>query len=100
MDKIIRVNLSEGKITTEPVPEKYRALGGRALTGQMLLDEVDPACEPLGLRNKLIFAPGLLGGSFLSSSSRLLFKISANSFTSSSEISLPWTIFCRTGFDF
>jgi aldehyde:ferredoxin oxidoreductase len=71
MDKIIRINLSEGKITTEPVPEKYRALGGRALTGQMLLDEVDPACEPLGLRNKLIFAPGLLGGSFLSSSSRL-----------------------------
>jgi aldehyde:ferredoxin oxidoreductase len=71
MDKIIRVNLSEGRITTEPVPEKYYALGGRALTGQMLLDEVDPACEPLGLRNKLIFAPGLLGGSFLSSSSRL-----------------------------
>jgi aldehyde:ferredoxin oxidoreductase len=71
MDKIMRVNLSEGKITTEPVPEKYRSLGGRALTGQMLLDEVDPACEPLGLRNKLIFAPGLLGGSFLSSSSRL-----------------------------
>ncbi|MBM4235982.1 MAG: aldehyde ferredoxin oxidoreductase [Firmicutes bacterium] len=71
MDKIIRVNLSEGTITTEPVPEKYRALGGRSLTGKIILDEVDPGCEPLGLRNKLVFAPGLLGGSFLSSSSRL-----------------------------
>jgi len=70
MDKIIRVNLSEGTITTEPVPEKYRALGGRSLTGKIILDEVDPGCEPLGLRNKLVFAPGLLGGSFLSSSSR------------------------------
>jgi aldehyde:ferredoxin oxidoreductase len=71
MDKLIRINLSEGAITTEPVPEKYRSLGGRALTGQVILDEVEPGCEPLGLRNKLIFAPGLLGGSFLSSSSRL-----------------------------
>ena len=71
MDKIIRVNLSEGAFTIEPVPERYRPLGGRALTGKIIFDEVDPGCEPLGLRNKLVFAPGLLGGSFLSSSSRL-----------------------------
>jgi len=71
MNKLLRVNLSEGANTTEPVPEEYLALGGRALTGRIILDEVDPCCEPLGLRNKLVFAPGLLGGSFLSSSSRL-----------------------------
>ena len=71
MDKIIRVDLSEERITAEPVPEKYHTLGGRALTSKILLDEVDPGCEPLGTRNKLVFAPGLLGGSFLSSSSRL-----------------------------
>ncbi len=71
MDKIIRVNLTAGTITSEPVAEKYRQLGGRALTSQILLDEVDPGCEPLGKRNKLVFAPGLLGGSFLSSSSRI-----------------------------
>ena len=71
MEKIIRLNLTTGTINTEKKSERYMKLGGRALTGQMLLDEVDPACEPLGLRNKLIFAPGLLGGSYLSSSSRL-----------------------------
>ncbi len=71
MDKIIRVNLSEETINQESAAEKYRLLGGRALTGQIISDEVDPGCEPLGVRNKLVFAPGLLGGSFLSSSSRI-----------------------------
>lgn len=71
MDKILRVNLTESTITSEPVAEKYEKLGGRALTAQILSDEVDPACEPLGRHNKLIFAPGLLGGSYLSSSSRI-----------------------------
>jgi aldehyde:ferredoxin oxidoreductase len=71
MDKIVRVDLSAGIITTEPVADKYKKLGGRALTAQILTDEVEPGCEPLGKRNKLVFAPGLLGGSFLSSSSRL-----------------------------
>jgi aldehyde:ferredoxin oxidoreductase len=45
MDKIIRVNLTAGTITSEPVAEKYRQLGGRALTSQILLDEVDPAAS-------------------------------------------------------
>ncbi len=71
MDKIIRLNLTDGTIIEEQVAEKYKKLGGRALTSQILNDEVDPACEPLGRHNKLIFAPGLLGGSYMSSSSRL-----------------------------
>ncbi len=71
MESIIRVNLTSNKITTEPVVDKYQKLGGRALTSQILYDEVDPTCEPLGSYNKLAFAPGLLGGSHLSSSSRL-----------------------------
>lgn len=71
MKKIIRVNLTNNSITTEPVAKKYEELGGRALTSQILSDEIDPACEPLGKYNKLVFAPGLLGGSYLSSSSRL-----------------------------
>lgn len=71
MGTIIRVNLTEKKVTKEPVKEKYEQLGGRALTSNILLDEVDPGCEPLGNRNKLVFAPGLLGGSYLSSSSRI-----------------------------
>jgi len=71
VDKIIRLNLTDGTVSEEQVAEKYKKLGGRALTSQILSDEVDPACEPLGRHNKLIFAPGLLGGSYMSSSSRL-----------------------------
>lgn len=71
MDKIIRVDLTENTIKYEDVPEKYSKIGGRALSAQILTEETDPACEPLGRHNKLIIAPGLLGGSYLSSSSRL-----------------------------
>ena len=71
VDKIIRVNLTDNTITDEAVPDKYKKIGGRALTAQILTDEVDPNCEPLGRHNKLVIAPGLLGGSYLSSSSRL-----------------------------
>lgn len=71
MAKILRVNMSESVITEEHVKDQYMKLGGRALTAQILSDEVDPTCEPLGRRNKLIFAPGLLGGTHLTSASRL-----------------------------
>ncbi len=36
-----------------------------------MLDEVPPACDPLGPHNKLIFAPGLLTGYMLSSMDRI-----------------------------
>ncbi|MDA8335900.1 MAG: aldehyde ferredoxin oxidoreductase [Peptococcaceae bacterium] len=71
MDKILRVNMSTGKTTTEPVPAPYAALGGRGLTSQVLLDEVPPDCEPLGPFNKLILAPGLLSGTSAPSSGRM-----------------------------
>ncbi|NIT64113.1 MAG: aldehyde ferredoxin oxidoreductase, partial [Gammaproteobacteria bacterium] len=49
----------------------YERLGGRALIAGILLAEVPAQCDPLGPDNKLIFAPGLLGGTSLSSSGRL-----------------------------
>lgn len=71
MERILRVNLSEQRVQAEPLPEAYANLGGRALTSRIVCDEVDPGCDPLGLNNKLVFAPGLLSGTVLSSSSRL-----------------------------
>jgi len=41
------------------------------LTARILLDEVKPTCDPWGVNNKLIFAPGLLTGHMLSSCDRL-----------------------------
>ncbi|MCL7453482.1 MAG: aldehyde ferredoxin oxidoreductase, partial [Anaerolineae bacterium] len=69
--KILRVNMDRLQVTWEPVSPEYEHLGGRALIAQILLDEVPPTCEPLGPENKLIFAPGLLGGTSVSSSDRL-----------------------------
>lgn len=69
--KIIRVNVANGSISIEPVPEKYALLGGRGLTSQIISDEVDPECHPLGHKNKVVMAPGLLSGTPAPSSGRL-----------------------------
>ena len=71
MDKLLRVNMSNKEIKVEAVPDKYAALGGRALTSQFVVDEVPANCEPLGPFNKLIFAPGLLSGTNAPSSGRM-----------------------------
>lgn len=66
-----RVNVRTQTLTKAPVPAAWERLGGRGLLARILLDEMDPACEPLGPNNKLIFAPGLLVGHMLSASDRL-----------------------------
>ena len=38
------------------------AWAGRALIARLLLEEVPATCDALGPHNKLIVAPGLLGG--------------------------------------
>ncbi|MDR1778097.1 MAG: aldehyde ferredoxin oxidoreductase [Desulfovibrio sp.] len=59
---ILRVNMTTGECHFEPLPMTYAGLGGRGLTSGIVAAEVDPASSPLGPRNKLVFAPGLLGG--------------------------------------
>lgn len=68
---IWRVNLRTHSLMKQPVPEGWMRLGGRALLARILLDEGVATCEPLGPRNKLIFAPGLLVGHMLSSTDRI-----------------------------
>ncbi|MEJ2039594.1 MAG: aldehyde ferredoxin oxidoreductase N-terminal domain-containing protein, partial [Desulfosarcinaceae bacterium] len=69
--KFIRVNMSSKSVRTEAVPDLYKGLGGRGLISTFINDEVPPRCNPLGPRNKLIFAPGLLGGTKLVNTSRI-----------------------------
>jgi aldehyde:ferredoxin oxidoreductase len=69
--KIWRVNLKTNEFSIEPTPEHWSHLGGRGLIARILVDEVNPACDPLGSENKLIFAPGLLVGHRLSSLDRI-----------------------------
>jgi len=64
MGKILRVNLTERKISEEEIPEEIakKFLGGRGIAGKYLFDEVKPGIDPLGPENKLIFMSGLLTG--------------------------------------
>ncbi|MBW2010676.1 MAG: aldehyde ferredoxin oxidoreductase, partial [Deltaproteobacteria bacterium] len=61
MSKLLRINTKEKTFTFEEAGE-LAALGGRALTSKMILDEVPATCHPLSKSNKLVIAPGLLGG--------------------------------------
>jgi aldehyde:ferredoxin oxidoreductase len=71
MEKIIRINMKDHKIKVEKVPNKYVEMGGRWLTSNIIKDEVDPTCHPLGPNNKLVFAPGIVTGTSAPSSGRL-----------------------------
>ena len=58
-------------VSSEPLPGAYHGLGGRGLTSAVVSREVPPRCSPLGARNKLVFAPGLLGGTRCPNSGRI-----------------------------
>jgi len=69
--KFFRVNMATKLIETQDVPEEYARLGGRALTSNLIKNEVPAACDALGPDNKLVFAPGYLSGTPLINTSRL-----------------------------
>ena len=69
--KFLRVNLSEKSVQFQDVPKEYAGLGGRGLTLVIINAEVPPKCDPLGVQNKLIFAPGLLSGTSLANTGRI-----------------------------
>jgi aldehyde:ferredoxin oxidoreductase len=68
---VIRVDMHTLQVNLEADPAPYQRLGGRALIARLLLEEVPPMCDPLGPENKLILAPGLLGGSGVTTAGRL-----------------------------
>jgi aldehyde:ferredoxin oxidoreductase len=71
MAKLLRINLSNLTAATGEVPEAYEKFGGRGLTACILEREVSPTCDPLGVDNKLIWAPGILAGTAVPCSGRL-----------------------------
>ena len=71
MFKILRVNMTELSTSSEEIPNDYQGLGGRGLTSAIINKEVDPTCSPIGPNNKLVFAPGLLGGTNCANSGRI-----------------------------
>jgi len=71
IDRLIRVDMTAGTVRIEAFPEKWRYLGGRALTARVLLEECNPECDPLGPDNLLVFAPGVLAGTAAPTSGRI-----------------------------
>ena len=71
MFKTLRLNMSDLSVKSEDVAEAYQGLGGRGLTSAILSKEVEPTCSPIGPYNKLILAPGLLGGTNCANSGRI-----------------------------
>ncbi len=68
---LLRVDMRQQRTWLEPTPAAYEHQGGRGLTAAILLAETDPAADALGPHNKLIVAPGLLGGTGVSTAGRL-----------------------------
>ena len=70
--KVLRVDLSTGTCTSEPLnmalAQQY--LGQRGLATKYFVDEVDPKVEPLSPANKLIMATGPLTGTSASTGGR------------------------------
>ncbi|HZP58239.1 MAG TPA: aldehyde ferredoxin oxidoreductase C-terminal domain-containing protein [Dehalococcoidia bacterium] len=73
MPSVLRVDMSRLRVHVEPAPEDWRLLGGRALTSHIVSSEVDPRTHPLAPEAKLVFAPGLLGGTAVTTSGRASF---------------------------
>jgi len=70
--KVLRVNLSDGNITTEAIDEQFcrKHLGGAGFVAHVLLHEIAPGTDPLSPGNKLVFALGPLTGIALPGSGR------------------------------
>ncbi|MEM0038709.1 MAG: aldehyde ferredoxin oxidoreductase family protein [Zestosphaera sp.] len=65
MGRVLRVNLTEGRVIYEPLPpdEVLRKwVGGRGLGAYYMLREVDPRVDPYSPANKAIVATGPLTG--------------------------------------
>lgn len=61
-NKILRINMTDQSFKYEPVPERWARWAGRGLTSNVVFDEVDPMCHPVGPNNKLVIAPGWVTG--------------------------------------
>lgn len=60
--RILRVDMEQGKVTSEDLPKQWKLIGGRGLIAKIMNKEVPAECDPLGSENKLIIACGPLAG--------------------------------------
>ncbi len=70
--KILRVNLTQGTIKSEPLNMQWAReyIGQRGLATKYFVEEVDAKVDPLSPDNKLIYATGPLTGTMVSTGGR------------------------------
>lgn len=70
--KILRVNLTAGTVTAEPLNMQWAQayIGSRGLGTKYLVEEVDATVDPLSPDNKIIWATGPLTGTMASTGGR------------------------------
>lgn len=70
--KILRVNLTQGTCTSEPLNMDWamQYLGQRGLATKYLVSEIDPKVDPLSAENKIIYTTGPLTGTMASTGGR------------------------------
>jgi len=69
--KMLRVDMTNLQAKFEDLPSEFMALGGRGMTSTIVAKEVPPTCDPLGVHNKLVFAPGIVTGTNAPTSGRI-----------------------------
>jgi aldehyde:ferredoxin oxidoreductase len=64
MGKILRVNLTDKKVSESPLPEEYvmKYLGGRGIAARLLYDIMSPGTDPLSPDSKMVWGTGPLTG--------------------------------------
>jgi aldehyde:ferredoxin oxidoreductase len=102
--KLLRVNLSEGKVSQEDIPEDLfdKFLTGAGLATHYLFREVPKGAEPLGPENELILMTGVLTGTIAPSTGRFnwVFKSPLTGIWAQSNSAGFWGVdFKKTGYD-
>lgn len=104
MGKILRVDLSESRISEEPLSEEECKLflGGSGLATKYLFDEVPKGADPLGPDNELIFMTGPLTGTESPSAGRycVVTKSPLTGFWGEANSGGSWGVYLKnSGFD-
>ncbi|MBW1823637.1 MAG: aldehyde ferredoxin oxidoreductase family protein [Deltaproteobacteria bacterium] len=71
--KLLRVNLTSGKVKEEPLKEEWaeKYLGGAGIASRILYDELKPGIDPLGPKNKTLIMTGPVNGTIIPTASRV-----------------------------
>ena len=72
MGNILRVNVTTGKVTVEPLSDSLvmQYIGGRGVAAKLLYDELEAGIDPLSPVNKLMFSTGPLASTVAQACSR------------------------------